>query len=132
VLRYLLDTNICIHVLKHKPESARRQFNHHAAHLSTSSVVMAELRHGAEKSARPTENRDALETLAARLTVLPFDDRAADHYGRIRAELERAGRPVGSYDLMIAAHARSLGLTLVTNNTREFERVPGIVLENWV
>jgi tRNA(fMet)-specific endonuclease VapC len=132
MLRYLLDTNICIHVLKHKPESARQQFNRHAAYLATSAVVMAELRYGAEKSARPDENREAVEALAGRLTVLPFDDTAADHHGRIRAELERAGQPIGAYDLMIAAQVRSLGLTLVTNNTREFERVSGLLLEDWI
>lgn len=132
MLRYLLDTNICIHVLKHKPAAAREAFNRHAAHLCTSSVVIAELLYGAEKSGRPDDNRDAVEGFAARLEVVSFDDRAAAHYGVIRAELERQGTPIGPYDLMIAAHARSLGLTLVTNNTREFQRVPGLLLENWV
>lgn len=132
MLRYLLDTNICIHVLKHRPRTAREQFNRHAAHLCTSSVVLAELLYGAEKSGRPDENRDVVERFAARLEVVAFDDPAAAHYGRIRADFERAGQPIGPYDLMIAAQARSLGLTLVTNNAKEFERVPGLLLENWI
>ena len=131
MLRYLLDTNICIHVLKHKPAAARDRFNRHAAHLCTSSVVIAELLYGAEKSSRPDDNRDSVEAFATRLEVIPFDQRAATHYGVIRAALEREGMPIGPYDLMIAAHARSLGLTLVTNNTKEFQRVPGLLLEDW-
>ena len=131
MLRYMLDTNICIYALKHKPAGVREAFEAHGAHLSTSAVVIAELLYGAEKSARPDANREAIEAFAARLEVLPFDMEAADHYGRLRAELEASGRPIGPYDLMIAAHARSAGLALVTNNTKEFERVPGLLLENW-
>jgi tRNA(fMet)-specific endonuclease VapC len=93
---------------------------------------MAELRYGGQKPARRDENREAVEALVGRLTVLPFDDTAADYYDRIRAELERAGQPIGAYDLMLAAQPRSLGLTLVTNNTREFERASGLLLEDWI
>lgn len=132
MLRYLLDTNICIYVLKHQPPPVRDAFNRHSEHLCISSVSLAELLYGAEKSAQPDRNRDTVERFAARLDIVPFDDRAAAHYGRLRADLERKGQPIGPYDLMIAAHARSLGLTLVTNNEREFERVPGLLLENWV
>ena len=132
MVRYLLDTNICIHVLRHKPATARDAFNRHAAYLCTSSVVIAELLYGAEKSERPDDNRDAVEAFGARLEVLPFDDRAAAHYGVIRTQLERAGTPIGPYNLMIAAHARSLGLTLVTNNMKAFQRVPGLLLEDWL
>lgn len=131
MLRYMLDTNICIYVVKHHPASLRDAFNRHSEHLCISSVVLAELLYGAEKSAQPDHNRDTVERFAARLDVVHFDDRAAAHYGRLRADLEREGRPIGPYDLMIAAHARSLGLTLVTNNEREFRRVPGLLLENW-
>lgn len=132
MLRWLLNTNICIHVLKHKPVATREAFNRHAAHMCTSSVLIAELLYGAEKSSRPDDNRDAVEGFATRLEVVPFDDGAAAHYGVIRVEFERRGTPVGPYDLMTAAHARSLGLTLVTNNTKEFQRVPGLLLENRV
>lgn len=131
MLRYMLDTNICIYVLKHQPAAVREAFNRHSEHLCTSSVVLAELLYGAEKSAQPDHNRDVIERFAARLDVIPFDEGAAAHYGRIRADLERAGQPIGPYDLMIAAHARSRGLTLVTNNEREFQRIPGLLLENW-
>lgn len=132
MLRYMLDTNICIHVLKHQPPAAREAFNRHSEHLCISSVVLAELLYGGEKSAHPDHNRDTVERFATRLDVVPFDERAAAHYGRVRADLEREGRPIGPYDLMIATHARSLGLTLVTNNEREFQRVPGLLLENWI
>lgn len=132
MLRYMLDTNICIHVLKHHPTAARDAFNRHSQHLCMSSVVLAELLYGAEKSSHPDDNRDVVERFAARLDIVSFDDRAAAHYGRLRADLERVGQPIGPYDLMIAAHARSLGLTLVTNNQREFQRVPGLLLENWI
>ncbi len=132
MLRYLLDTNICIHVLRHRPQSVRETFNRHAAHLCTSSVVLGELLYGTEKSAQPEHDLDRIERFVARLEVLPFDDRAAAHYGSIRAELERTGEPIGVYDLMIAGHARSAGLRLVTNNEREFTRVPGLLVENWI
>lgn len=132
MLRYLLDTNICLHVLKHRPPQVRTAFNEHAAHLCTSSVVLGELLYGAEKSDQPTHNLERIESFASRLEVLAFDAPATAHYGRIRAELEAKGEPIGAYDLMIAGHARSQGLTLVTNNEREFQRVPGLLVENWV
>ena len=131
-LRYLLDTNICIYTLKRRPAHIRERFNRHAAHLAISSVVLAELLYGAEKSSRPEHNLEQVERFAARLDVLPFDDLAAVHHGQIRAALERSGQGIGPYDLMIAGHARSRGLTLVTSNEREFSRVPGLLLENWV
>jgi len=131
MLRYMLDTNICIYVLKHRPSQVRERFNRHAAHLCTSSVVAAELYYGVEKSSLPARNLEAVESFLARLDVLPFDTRAAGHFGQIRAGLEAEGQPIGSYDFMIAAHARSQGLTVVTNNTREFNRVPGLLVENW-
>jgi tRNA(fMet)-specific endonuclease VapC len=132
MLRYLLDTNICVYTLKNRPPEVRDAFNRHSGQLAISSVSLAELLYGAEKSARPEHNLAQVESFAARLEVLPFDARAAGHYGQIRAVLERQGNPIGPYDLMIAGHARSLGLTLVTNNAREFDRVPGLLLEDWV
>jgi len=131
MLRYLLDTNICIYVLRHRPGHVRDAFNRHAAHLATSTVVLGELLYGAEKSAYPERNLEQVEQFMARIEVLPFDDAAASHFGSIRAELERGGTPIGAYDLMIAGHARSAGLRLVTNNEKEFARVPGLLVENW-
>ncbi|HYE49565.1 MAG TPA: tRNA(fMet)-specific endonuclease VapC [Azospirillaceae bacterium] len=131
MLRYMLDTNICIYLIKNRPPELRAKFNELSGQICISSVVMGELIYGAEKSSRPASNIETVESFAARLEVLPFDVPAAGQFGQIRAELERAGRPIGSYDLMIAGHARSLGLVLVTNNMREFERVPGLRLENW-
>ena len=132
MLRYMLDTNICIYTLKNHPAQLRDIFNQHSDHLSISSITLAELFYGAEKSAQTTNNLKNLEGFCARLEVLPFAEKAAAHYGHIRAELEQAGTPIGAYDLMIAGHARSEGLVLVTNNAREFERVSGLRLENWV
>jgi tRNA(fMet)-specific endonuclease VapC len=131
MLRYMLDTDICIYVLRHQYPSLQERLNRHAESLAVSTVVLSELYFGAENSARPDENHRVLESFAARLSVLPFDAPAAWHSGRVRAELKRVGRPIGAYDLMIAGHARSAGLTLVTNNAREFGRVPGLVVENW-
>ena len=132
MLRYMLDTNICIYTIKNHPAQLRDLFNQHSDQLSISSITLAELFFGAEKSSQTERNLKNIEGFSARLEVLPFSDTAALHYGQIRAELERTGTPIGPYDLMIAGHARSEGLVLVTNNTREFERVSGLRLENWV
>jgi tRNA(fMet)-specific endonuclease VapC len=132
MLQYMLDTNICIYVMKQRPEKLRERFDRFAEQLCISSITLGELYHGVEKSARRAENLHGLETFVARLEVLPFSPKAAAHYGQMRAELERAGRPIGPYDLLIAAHARAEGLTIVTNNTREFRRAPGLRVENWV
>lgn len=132
MLKYLLDTNMLIYVVKNRPASARERFSRHHGQMAMSSVSLMELVYGAEKSAAPERNLRDIEGLAARLEVLPFDTAAATHAGRIRAALARAGTPIGPYDQMIAGHARSIGLTLVSNNPREFERVPGLLQENWV
>lgn len=132
MLRYLLDTNILIYVVKNRPASVRERFTRLHGQMAMSSVSWLELVYGAEKSAAPQRNLRDVEGLAARLDVLPFDTAAATHTGRIRAELARAGTPIGPYDQMIAGHARSRGLTLVSNNLREFERVQGLLTENWV
>lgn len=131
MLKYLLDTNLCIRVLRDRPQGLRERFNAEASSLSISSVVLYELLFGAAKSARPVENRHAVETFAARLEVLDFDADAAAHAGEIRAELERQGRSIGSYDLLIAGHARSRGLIVVTGNLAEFRRVDGLRCEDW-
>lgn len=132
MLAYMLDTNICIYVLKNRPPALRERFNAVAEQLCISSITLGELHYGAEKSARPLENNAALEQFAARLDVLPFGDKAAMHYGQVRAELERAGTPCGPHDMQIGAHARSEGLIIVTNNVREFSRMPGLRVENWL
>ncbi|MFY9260175.1 MAG: type II toxin-antitoxin system VapC family toxin [Gallionella sp.] len=132
MLKYLLDTNIVIYVIKQRPLSVLAIFNQQHGRMAISSITLAELIHGAEKSRDVARNMAIVEDFVSRLTVLPYDDTAAWQYGNIRATLEKAGQTIGVNDLHIAAHARSLGLTLVTNNLREFERVPGLLLENWV
>lgn len=132
MLAYMLDTNICIYVMKNYPQELREKFNSLAEQLSISSITLGELHYGAEKSARRAENLIAVEHFVARLDVLPFDAKAAAHYGQVRAELERAGTPCGPHDMQIGGHARSQGLIIVTNNMREFSRMKGIRVENWV
>jgi len=132
MLRYLLDTNIVIYVVKRRPPEVLATFNQHAAHMAISAITLSELMHGVEKSSQVAANLRVIEDFASRLEVLPYTAKACQHYGQIRASLERSGRPIGVNDLHIAAHARSEGLTLVTNNTTEFSRVPGLLLENWV
>lgn len=132
MLRYLLDTNICIYVIKRRPESLLERFNHSAGHLAMSSITLAELMHSAEKSSDPPRSLAVVEDFCSRLEVLAYGPKAAQHYGQIRAALERRGTPIGVNDLYIAAHARSEGLTLVSNNLREFQRVEGLLYENWV
>ena len=132
MLRYLLDTNIVIYVLKRRPVQVLSTFNANASRMAISSITLAELMHGAEKSSRVSENLRAIEDFCSRLEVLPYGARAAQHYGAIRCALEKIGQPIGVNDLHIAGHARSEGLVLVTNNTSEFKRVPALELENWV
>ena len=131
MLRYMLDTNICIFVIKNKPSSLRKIFNQNSHRLCISSVTLAELLYGVEKSARVVENRRTVQSFTARLKVLDFGNSAAEHYGEVRATLERNGTPIGPYDLMIAGHARSEGLIMVTDNVKEFSRVDGLIVENW-
>ena len=132
MLRYLLDTNICIYVIKRRPESLLDRFNENASHLAISAITLAELLRGTEKSSQPQRTLSVVEDFCSRLDVLDYGAKAAQHYGRIRGALERRGTPIGVNDLHIAAHARSEGLTLVSNNLREFERVEGLLYENWV
>ncbi|MBE0494605.1 MAG: type II toxin-antitoxin system VapC family toxin [Thiomicrospira sp.] len=132
MIKYLLDTNICIYVIKRRPIEALTKFNDAAGHLAISSITLAELLHGVEKSQQISKNLQAVEDFCSRLDVIDYDEKAAAHYGEIRAELERAGTPIGVNDLHIAGHARSLGTILVTNNMKEFERVEGLRLQNWL
>jgi tRNA(fMet)-specific endonuclease VapC len=132
MLKYLLDTNIVIYVIKRRPIEAMGVFNENAGRMAISAVTLSELFHGAEKSARVAQNLAVVEEFASLLEVLPYSAKASQHYGAIRAALEKVGRPIGVNDLHIAAHARSEGLTLVTNNLSEFKRVPGLLTENWL
>ncbi|SHF85187.1 tRNA(fMet)-specific endonuclease VapC [Modicisalibacter ilicicola DSM 19980] len=131
MLKYMLDTNICIYTIKNKPPQVREAFKRHHEQLCISTVTLMELIYGAEKSSNPERNLHVVEGFAARLEVLHYDSDAAAHTGQLRAELDKAGKPIGPYDPMIAGHARSLGLVVVTNNVREFERVPGLRVEDW-
>ena len=130
--RRLLDTNVCIHIIRRRPPGVLRKFeSYEVGEVGVSSVTFAELSYGAEKSALPEQNREALSRFLLPLEVLAFGVEAAAAYGRVRAALEKAGNPIGPLDTLIAAHAASLGVTLVTNNVREFSRVPGLEIEDW-
>jgi tRNA(fMet)-specific endonuclease VapC len=132
MLKYLLDTNIVIYVIKRRPIEVMGVFNENAGRMAMSAITLSELYHGAEKSAKVAQNLAVVEEFASLLEVLPYSAKASQHYGAIRAALDRMGRPIGVNDLHIAAHARSEGLTLVSINLGEFERVPGLLTENWV
>lgn len=132
MLKYMLDTNIVIYTIKNKPAAVREAFTKHYGQMCISSVTFMELIYGAEKSSQSERNLRDVEGFAARLDVLDYGSSAAAHTGQLRAELARAGTPIGPYDQMIAGHARSKGLTLVTNNTKEFIRVQGLRLDDWV
>lgn len=132
MLRYLLDTNIVIDVIKRRPMEVLEVFNRRAGEMAISTITEAELVHGAEKSQHREHNLRQVEDFTSRLEVLDYGRKAAAHYGDIRADLERKGTPIGVNDLHRAAHARGEGLILVTNNMREFERVAGLRVENWL
>lgn len=132
MIRYLLDTNIAIYVIKRKPLALLDVFNRYANQMAISSITLAELMHGVEKSQYYAKNLTNVEAFTARLHVLDYGKKAAAHYGDIRASLEKQGKPIGVNDLHIAAHARSEGLVLVTNNEKEFTRIDGLRVENWV
>jgi tRNA(fMet)-specific endonuclease VapC len=132
MLKYLLDTNIAIYVIKRRPIEVLTLFNEHAGRMAISAITLSELYHGAEKSAKVSQNLEVIEEFSSLLEVLPYTAKASAHYGSIRSALEKAGQPIGVNDLHIAAHARSEGLVVVTNNVSEFARVPGLMVENWV
>ncbi len=132
MLQYMLDTDICIHVIKERPERLRQKFERHADQISISSIVLAELLYGAEKSTHRLANLQAVMSFAARLETVPFGQNAAAHYGQVRSELETQGRVIGPYDMLIGAHARSEGLIVITRNRREFDRIAGLRVETWL
>lgn len=131
MLKYLLDTNIVIYTMKNRPRQVKQRFQQHHGRMGISAVTLGELVFGAEHSQQVERNLADIEAMVARLEVLPFDDKAAYHFGQIRAELYRTGKPIGPYDLMIAGHARACSLKLITNNVKEFEKVPGLQIEDW-
>jgi tRNA(fMet)-specific endonuclease VapC len=131
MLKYLLDTNIVIYVMKRRPVQVLQVFNENAHRMAISAITLSELFHGAEKCAKVSENLGAIDDFCSRLEVLPYTARASQHYGAIHSALERTGQTIGVNDLHIAAHARSEGLILVTNNVGEFARVPALMVENW-
>ena len=131
-MRYMLDTNICIYTIKHKPEKVFQRLQEiNPEDICVSSVTYAELVHGVEKSAAVEKNRLALLMLLAKIEILNFDVDAADCYGKIKADLDKKGTPIDPLDMMIAGHAMSMGYAVVTNNVKEFSRVQGLILENW-
>ena len=132
-MKYMLDTNVCIHIMKNKPLSVMERFRQHeSSDVCISSITYAELCHGIDKSRNREQNRLALSVFLAGIQIIPFDARAAIQFGSLCTRLELAGTPIGVMDTLIASHALSVGLTVVTNNTREFSRVPGLPVEDWV
>ena len=129
---YMLDTNICIYAIKNKPGQVLQRLQENLSKgLCISAITLAELEHGVEKSANPEKNQMALIQFLSILDILPFDDLAAAEYGNICAYLQKQGTPIGTMDMLIAGHARAENLILVTNNVREFKRVPNLCIENW-
>ena len=132
MLTFMLDTNIAIHVIKQRPIAALNKFNQYAARICVSSITVAELYFGAENSQNMAKNLVQVDDFLSRLVILDYDSQAASHYGNIYADLTKKGNVISENDMHIAGHARSCGLILVTNNLREFERVEGLRLDNWV
>ncbi|HJC31442.1 MAG TPA: type II toxin-antitoxin system VapC family toxin [Candidatus Anaerobutyricum faecale] len=131
-MKYMLDTNICIYAIKQKPPEVIRTFlKHNPDDICVSSITYGELMYGVEKSRAVERNRAAITLFLSTISILPFDSYASEEYGKVRAELERKGTPIGPMDMLIAGHARSEKLTLVTNNTREFFRVENLKVEDW-
>ena len=132
-MRYMLDTNICSYILKNHPTAVKQKFEEvGAGNICISAIVLAELYYGAARHPKGIVIRREIDNFVSRLVVIPWDENAADHYGAIRASLEKAGTLVGAMDMLIASHARSCAATLVTNNLREFDRIKGLTLLNWV
>ncbi len=132
-MKYMLDTNICIYIIKRKPQAVIERFlRTEISHIGLSSITLSELFCGVSKSSKPEQNQTALIQFIAPLQVLPYDDYAAQQYGELRTHLEKQGNPIGSLDMLIAAHARSISCTLVTNNEKEFNRVPNLKIDNWI
>jgi len=131
-MKYMLDTNICIYIIKAKPKKVLDKFHPlDIGDVCISSITLAELQYGVEKSKHKERNKLALAAFLSSIEILPFSEHAAAEYSKIRADLEKQGNIIGAYDLMIGAHALSENITLVTNNTREFKRIENLSLENW-
>ena len=132
-MKYMLDTNICIYIIKHQPENVIQKFmKHDPDDICMSAITYAELAHGVEKSQAKEKNRIALMVLLSEIHIVPFDDLAAQIYGEVKADLQKKGTPIRPMNTLIAAHAKAMNLVLVTNNTKEFARVDGLELEDWV
>lgn len=132
-MKYMLDTNICIYIIKKKPEKVFQRFRMlKSGDVCISSITLAELEYGVQKSEYMERNRIALTCFLTPVDILPLTDKAALAYGRIRAGQEKSGNVIGAYDLLIAAHCIAEDLILITNNTAEFERIAGLKMENWV
>ena len=131
-MKLLLDTNICIYVIKNKPAKVLKRFvSHSVGDICISSITLAELQYGVAKSQHVQKNKEALEEFILPLEIADFDEKAAKSYGAVRATLEKAGRPIGAMDLLIGAHALCLGVTLVTSNTREFRQIKNLRVVDW-
>lgn len=131
-MTYMLDTNICIYAMKNKPENVLQRLKEELNNgISISAITLAELEYGVQHSSNPGKNEEALLRFLVPLNILPFHATAASAYGEIRSHLQNKGTPIGPLDMLIAAHARAEGMILVTNNVREFARVPGLEIENW-
>lgn len=129
---YMLDTNICIYIIKKKPDQVIERLRHtRVPDVGVSSITLSELEYGVAKSARPEQNKLAIVEFLAPLEILPYDDMAAQEYGKVRVYLEKQGTPIRSMDMLIAAHALSLNCILVTNNESEFHHIPALKIENW-
>ena len=132
-MKWMLDTNVCIAIVRRQPETAIRRLRGKAiGQVGVSAITVAELQYGAAKSSRSEQARSALSEFLLALEVAPFDEQACVGYGAVRAKLKSSGKPIGPLDTLIAAHALSLGVVLVTNNVREFRRVPGLTVEDWL
>lgn len=132
-MRFMLDTNTCIYIIKKKPPDVIERFiQTEISQIGISSITLSELSYGVSKSSKPEQNQIALAQFVAPLEILPYGDDAAQYYGTLRTHLEKQGTPIGSLDMLIAAHALSTDCTLVTNNEKEFVRIPNLKIENWV
>lgn len=131
-MKYMLDTNICIYIIKQKPQAVVERFLHtEISQIGISSITLSELMYGVSKSSKPEQNQMALTQFLAPLEILPYTDNAAQYYGELRIHLEKQGTPIGSLDMLIAAHALSAACTLITNNEKEFNRIPNLKIQNW-
>ena len=132
-MKFMLDTNICIYIIKRKPSNVIERFiQTEISQIGISSITLSELSYGVSKSSKPEQNQLALAQFIAPLEIMPYGDEAAQYYGDLRTHLEKQGTPIGSLDMLIAAHALSIGCTLVTNNEKEFIRIPNLKIDNWI